>query len=107
MDLTMSMFATQADYWKARAYLAEATVRETAAALNCKPDNEVMLAASQDATCYRWLSDTKRLYLGPVVGARRDNRGERHILAAVNLGCAPSGISTLDAAVKYEMAKRR
>jgi len=30
MELTMSMFATQADYWKARAELAETTVRKTA-----------------------------------------------------------------------------
>ena len=58
MDLTMSMFATQADYWKARADLAEVTVRETAAALGCKPDNEAMLAAAQDAVRYRWLRDT-------------------------------------------------
>ena len=54
MDLTMSMFATPADYWKARADLAELTVRETAAALGCKPDNEVMLAAAQDAVRYRF-----------------------------------------------------
>jgi hypothetical protein len=43
MELTMSMFATQADYWKARAELAETTVRETAEALSCAPDNEEML----------------------------------------------------------------
>ncbi len=43
MELTMSMFATQADYWKARAELAETTVAETAEALGCKPDNEEML----------------------------------------------------------------
>ena len=54
MDLTMSMFSTQADYWKARADLAEATVRETASALGCKPDNEVMLVAAQDAVRWRW-----------------------------------------------------
>lgn len=39
----MSMFATQADYWKARAELAEKTVAETAYALGCEPDNEAML----------------------------------------------------------------
>lgn len=43
MELTMSMFATQADYWKARAELAETTVAETAEALGCRPDNEEML----------------------------------------------------------------
>ena len=53
MDLTISMFSTQAEYWKARADLAEATVRETASALGCKPDNEAMLAAAQDAERYR------------------------------------------------------
>jgi hypothetical protein len=44
MELTMSMFATQADYWKARAELAETTVRKTAGALGCVPDNEAMLS---------------------------------------------------------------
>lgn len=43
MQLTMSMFATQADYWKARAELAEKTVQETAQALGCDHDNEAML----------------------------------------------------------------
>jgi len=43
MELTMSMFATQADYWKARAEIAETTVEETAEALGCVPDNEAML----------------------------------------------------------------
>lgn len=45
MELTMSMFATQADYWKARAELAETTVLETAKELGCEPDNEAMLKA--------------------------------------------------------------
>lgn len=39
----MSMFATQADYWKARAEMAERTVTETANELGCEPDNEAML----------------------------------------------------------------
>lgn len=43
LELTMSMFATQADYWKARAELAETTVHEIAKALRCRIDNEVML----------------------------------------------------------------
>lgn len=55
MELTMSMFATQADYWKARAELAETTVCETAAALGCEPDNEEMLAAAKNVERYRLL----------------------------------------------------
>ena len=47
MQLTMSMFATQADYWKARAELAEKTVEETAKELGCKPDNEAMLECAR------------------------------------------------------------
>lgn len=45
MELTMSMFATQVDYWKARAELAESTVAETARELGCENDNEAILAA--------------------------------------------------------------
>jgi len=45
MELTMSMFATQADYWKARAELAEKTVEETARELGCENDNEEILLA--------------------------------------------------------------
>lgn len=45
MELTMSMFATQADYWKARAELAEKTVEETARELGCENDNEAILLA--------------------------------------------------------------
>ena len=55
MKLSMSMFASSADYWKFRAELAETTVRETAQALGCEPDNEAMLEAAQDAARYRWL----------------------------------------------------
>ena len=39
----MSMFATQVDYWKARAELAESTVAETARELGCENDNEAIL----------------------------------------------------------------
>jgi len=45
MELSQSMFASSADYWKARAELAETTVHETAKALRCEADNEAMLAA--------------------------------------------------------------
>lgn len=59
MELAMSMFATSADYWKARAELAEATVHETARELGCEPDNELILEAAHglkaDAARYRWL----------------------------------------------------
>ena len=58
MEVSMSMFASSADYWKFRAELAEATVRETADALGCEPDNELMLAAAQEAARYRWIRDS-------------------------------------------------
>ena len=58
MQVSMSMFASSADYWKFRAELAETTVRETAEALGCEPDNEAMLDAAQDAARYRWLRST-------------------------------------------------
>ena len=45
MELTMSMFATQADYWQARAELAEAVVADTARELGCENDNEAILVA--------------------------------------------------------------
>lgn len=59
MELTMSMFATQDDYWKARSGLHEGTVAEVANELNCPADNEVLLAEiaalKKDAERYRWL----------------------------------------------------
>lgn len=45
MELTQSMFATSAEYWKARAELAEGTIAELAEELKCEPDNERMLQA--------------------------------------------------------------
>lgn len=45
MNLTLSMFATPADYWKARAELAEQTLHEVAKELGCECDNEEMLQA--------------------------------------------------------------
>ena len=68
---------------------------------------EQLQRMAKDAERYRWLRDMKSLYLGPVVGARRDNLGERHILSAVSLGCSPPDTETLDAAIDYAMAKRR
>ena len=58
MELSMSMFASSADYWKCRAELAETTVRETAETLGCEPDNEAMLAAAQNAKRYEWLRNS-------------------------------------------------
>lgn len=59
MELTMSMFATQADYWKARSGLHEGTVAEVAMEIGCVADNEVLLAEiaalKKDAERYRWL----------------------------------------------------
>ena len=55
MELTMSMFADSAEYWKVRAEMAEMTVKETAEALGCEPDNEAMLAAADCVKRYRWL----------------------------------------------------
>jgi hypothetical protein len=59
VELTMSMFATQSDYWKARCGLHEGTVYEVAAELNCAEDNEVLLAEiaslKKDAERYRML----------------------------------------------------
>lgn len=52
MDLTMSMFATPAAYWEARALLAEQALCETATALGCEPDNEAMLVAADRG---RWI----------------------------------------------------
>jgi hypothetical protein len=69
MILSMSMFASSADYWKARAELAETTVRETAEALGCEPDNEEMLAAAQNAERYRKLRDGQNW---PAAFARHD-----------------------------------
>ena len=58
MELSMSMFASSADYWKFRAELAETTVRETAEALGCEPDNEAMLDAAQHAKRYAWVRNS-------------------------------------------------
>ena len=59
MELTMSMFATQADYRKARSGLHEGTVAEVAMELGCEADNEVLLAEiaamKKDAERYRIL----------------------------------------------------
>jgi hypothetical protein len=61
MKLSMSMFASSADYWKAYAELSSQTVIETAQELGCEPDNELMLEAiaalRRDAERYRWLRD--------------------------------------------------
>ena len=48
MDLTISMFATQTDYWRARAELAEEAVADMAKDLGCGADNEAILLAVDD-----------------------------------------------------------
>ena len=84
MDLTMSMFSTPADYWKARSDLAEETVRETAAALGCKPDNESMLAAARDAERYRWLRQREiEVSRYTLVGQRASERLDDQIDAEI------------------------
>jgi hypothetical protein len=53
MELTMSMFATQADYWKARAEQAERTIKEVADALGIGEQARtpaVILANIENAT---------------------------------------------------------
>ena len=74
MELTMSMFATRADYWKARADLAEQTMHETAEALGCKPDNEAMLVAARNAERYRWLRNNPLWSVGYRVKPRSGMR---------------------------------
>lgn len=49
MQLTMSMFATKADYWKARAEMADKTIIEIAEQLKCVADNEVILQRIDEA----------------------------------------------------------
>lgn len=63
-------------------------------------------AAQADAARYRWLRNTRRLYLGPIVGARRDgHKGSRYILSSVSIGRAPHDTETLDAAIDAARAK--
>lgn len=61
MELTMSMFATQADYWRARSGLHEGTVTAVAMEIGCVADNEVLLAEiaalKKAADRYRWLRE--------------------------------------------------
>ena len=48
MNLTMSMFATHEDYWKARSRLNESIVADVAKELGCERDNEAILVALAD-----------------------------------------------------------
>lgn len=45
MNLTMSMFATHEDYWKARSRLNESIVADVAKELGCERDNEAIIEA--------------------------------------------------------------
>ena len=67
---------------------------------------ERFLALERDAARYRWLRDTKRLSVGPVVGRRYDKEGCRYILSASSLGMAPVGAGTLDAAIDAAMKEK-
>jgi hypothetical protein len=51
-----------------------------------------------DALRYRWLTDARRLYLGPIVGTRNGKGGQRYIIGDVHAG-VPRNIETLDAAI--------
>ena len=53
-------------------------------------------ALLEDAERYRWLRDTRRLVLGPVVG-RTDQY--RYILASSSLGYCKPDVGSLDAAI--------
>jgi hypothetical protein len=59
MQMSMSMYASSADYWKHYAELLAQTMNETAAALGVEPDNEKIIEAvdalRHDAARYRWL----------------------------------------------------
>lgn len=86
MQLTMSMFATQADYWKARSGLLEETVSEVAAELGCEADNEVMCATiaklKEDAERYRWLREQPMYPIWKGVAAAGDRDAVIDILMA-------------------------
>ena len=105
MELTMSMFATRADYWKARADLAEQTMYETAEALGCKPDNEAMLVAAKNAERYRWLrANWARIVTDTVWAGVDEPRGVKAIeLGAETLGSVDS--DSLDRAFDRCMAE--
>lgn len=62
MELTMSMFANKADYWRARAELAERTVLETAKEMGCEPDNEAMLKRAAELMADKDRLDRLELY---------------------------------------------
>lgn len=47
-NLTMSMFASAEDYWKARSYLNEQIVADVAKELGCERDNEDILMKLHD-----------------------------------------------------------
>lgn len=100
MELSMSMFATQTDYWKELASLHEITLSEVANELGCNPDNEVLIAEiaalKKDAIRYRWLKER-------LIGADFDwNESGATILAFEfprNVGIGGNCDQNIDAAI--------
>ena len=88
MELTMSMFSTQADYWKTRAELAETVVAEVAHELGCENDNEAILTAI----------DALKPQPEPTIGAkcqRIEGSGE---ICGLTPPCPDCGSSLIDVA---------
>lgn len=79
MQLTMSMFATQADYWKAVSGLNEGTVAEVASELGCAADNEVLLVeiAALKNRAARWDAVETLMILGDVELTQAEDGGYR------------------------------
>jgi uncharacterized protein YeaC (DUF1315 family) len=64
-----------------------------------------LMEDAKDAARYRWLRDAKMLRVGPIVGARGENKGVRYILStSVSVSVSP-GIEALDAAIDEAMEK--
>lgn len=97
---TMSQYVVSADLYEDMAKDREEAARAIVL-LQARLD-----AAEKDAARWRFMADTKRLYLGPVIGDR-NGAGVRYIIAATCLGYVPKTVETIDAAVDAEMARKR
>lgn len=69
--------------------------------MNAKAVDAEQETLRKDAERYRWLRDTGRLYLGPIVGSRMGVAGKRHIISAISLGAAPADVASLDDAIDF------